>query len=132
MRHRLVILESPFAGLTPADVQRNILYARRCVRDSLFRGEAPLASHLLYTQEGILDDNVPEQRVAGIAAGHAWYCDADAAVVYCDHGISPGMEHGIERAKTYGIPVEQRYIGAQGETGNSWMRRQPIGTVAAL
>lgn len=64
---KLVILESPFAG----DVKRNILYARMCVRDSLGRGEAPIASHLLYTQSGILNDNLPEERQWGIDAGLA-------------------------------------------------------------
>ena len=49
----IVIIESPFAG----DVDKNIEYARKCVRDSLNRGEAPSASHLLYTQPGILDDD---------------------------------------------------------------------------
>lgn len=49
-----VILESPYAG----DVERNLTYARECVRDSLSRGEAPIASHLLYTQEGILKDEI--------------------------------------------------------------------------
>ena len=44
-----VILESPYAG----DIERNVKYARMAVRDSLSRGEAPIASHLLYTQEGI-------------------------------------------------------------------------------
>lgn len=54
----LVIIESPYAG----DVERNIEYARRRVRDSPARGEAPIASHLLYTQPGIPDDNVPSER----------------------------------------------------------------------
>ena len=40
---RLVIVESPYAG----DVEANEEYARQCVRDSLMRGEAPIASHLL-------------------------------------------------------------------------------------
>ncbi|MEK7211264.1 MAG: hypothetical protein AAB731_01390 [Patescibacteria group bacterium] len=40
-----VILESPFSG----DVKRNIAYARACIRDCLRRGEAAIASHLLYT-----------------------------------------------------------------------------------
>lgn len=43
---RLVILESPYAG----NIEKNVAYARACVRDSLSRGEAPIASHLLYTQ----------------------------------------------------------------------------------
>ena len=61
-----VILESPYAG----DIQRNIKYARECLKDSIKRGEAPIASHLLYTQ--VLDDNIPEERQHGIDAGLAW------------------------------------------------------------
>ena len=49
---KLVIIESPYAG----DIEKNVAYARDCVRDSLMRGEAPYASHLLYTQPNILDD----------------------------------------------------------------------------
>ena len=60
-----VILESPFAG----DIERNIKYARLCVRDSLLRGESPIASHLLYTQEGILNDEIESERMHGINAG---------------------------------------------------------------
>ena len=64
----LVIIESSFAG----DMERNIKYARRCMRDSLIRGEFPFASHLLYTQEGILDDTKPDERKLGIEAGFEW------------------------------------------------------------
>jgi hypothetical protein len=103
---RLVILESPFAG----DVARNIAYARRCVRDSLQRGEAPIASHLLYTQEGILDDNNPVERALGIDAGLAWRTVAEASVVYTDHGISSGMRYGIAAATAAGRPVEYRSL----------------------
>ena len=45
-----VILESPYAG----DIERNIDYARKCLRHSLLLGESPIASHLLYTQIGVL------------------------------------------------------------------------------
>lgn len=45
---RRVVLESPFAG----DVERNVRYAKACIRDCLSRGEAPIASHLLFTQPG--------------------------------------------------------------------------------
>jgi hypothetical protein len=103
---KLVILESPFAG----DVERNIAYARACVRDSLSRGEAPIASHLLYTQEGILDDTIPHERQWGIDAGLAWKAVAHASVVYIDHGITRGMQYGIDAAKAAGIPVEFRKI----------------------
>jgi hypothetical protein len=103
---RLVILESPFAG----DEKANIDYARLCVRDSLMRGEAPIASHLLYTQPTILDDNVPEERQHGIDAGLAWGIVADATIVYTDRGISNGMYKGIENAHLALRDVEFRSI----------------------
>lgn len=67
---RLVIIESPYAGPTPEAVAANVAYARACLLDSLRRGEAPIASHLLYTQ--VLNDLIPEERALGIAAGLAW------------------------------------------------------------
>lgn len=101
-----VILESPYAG----DIAINVAYARRCVRDSLSRGEAPIASHLLYTQPDILNDDDPTERQWGIDAGLAWKAVADASVVYTDLGISRGMQYGIDAAKAAGIPVEFRSI----------------------
>ncbi|WP_338341881.1 MULTISPECIES: DUF7768 domain-containing protein [unclassified Shinella] len=103
---RLVILESPYAG----DVEANVAYARRCVRDSLMRGEAPIASHLLYTQPGILDDSVTQERQQGIDAGLAWRHVAEASVVYTDRGVSRGMEYGIAVAEAAGLPVEYRSL----------------------
>lgn len=104
---RLVILESPFAG----DTVRNSTYGRACVRDSLLRGEAPIASHLLYTQPGILDDNKIDERRLGIEAGLAWKKVAYASVIYTDLGISSGMNYGIEQAMAAGVPIEYRKIG---------------------
>jgi len=109
---RKVILESPYAGA----VEANVEYARKCVRDCLLRNEAPIASHLLYTQPGILDDLVADERELGIAAGLAWGSSADATVVYTDRGISRGMEYGIERARRNGRPVEFRSLADNGQT----------------
>ncbi len=106
---RRVILESPYAG----DVEKNVEYARACLRDSLLRGEAPIASHLLYTQPGVLDDGVPEERAMGIEAGLAWGHEAEATVVYTDRGISGGMKYGIERAASEGRVVEYRVLGGR-------------------
>lgn len=102
----LVIIESPFAG----DIEKNIRFARACVRDSLEKGEAPLASHLLYTQEGILRDGVPEERNWGIEAGLAWGKKAQKTIVYTNLGISSGMKKGIERAIEEGREVEYREL----------------------
>lgn len=106
---RRVILESPYAGNW---LQRrlNVRYARRCVKDALQRGDAPIASHLLYTQRGILDDTKPVERQLGIDAGLAWKSVAEASVVYTDRGITKGMQYGIEAAKAAGVPVEYRSI----------------------
>ncbi|AMM43695.1 hypothetical protein FDG95_gp130 [Pectobacterium phage vB_PcaM_CBB] len=109
-KNKLVILESPFAATNGYTVQENIEYARKCVRHSLSLGEAPIASHLLYTQDGILDDNIPEERQWGIDAGLAWKEVAHGSVVYTDRGISKGMEYGIAAAIAAGLTVEYRSI----------------------
>lgn len=103
---RLVILESPYAG----DVERNVAYARAAMADCLDRGEAPIASHLLYTQPGVLNDDVPEERSLGIDAGLAWGTVADAAVFYVDLGMSPGMVEAWRRHHFEGRTVERRTL----------------------
>jgi hypothetical protein len=89
----------------------NRRYARRCMRDSLTRGEAPYASHLLYDQPGILDDTDPRERSRGIHAGFEWGERAAIVAVYMDRGVSAGMKLGMARARTAGQRVEHRWIG---------------------
>jgi hypothetical protein len=98
-----VILESPFRNADP-------LYVHRCIRDCILRGEAPLASHVLYTQA--LNDADPSQREAGILAGFCWRWLAARTVVYTDHGVSPGMARGIEHAQEIGHEIEYRTLAA--------------------
>ena len=106
-----VIIESPFAG----DVDTHLRYARRCLADSLHRGEAPLASHLLYTQPGVLDDDDHAERQHGIDAGLAWGAVAHMTVVYVDHGISRGMEYGIRDAARRRRAVVVRALDLRGD-----------------
>jgi hypothetical protein len=105
---KCVAVESPFAG----NVEQNIDYARRCVLDCIKRGEAPFASHLLYTQEGILKDTLFLERQKGINAGLKISERMDATVVYLDLGISDGMLLGIANAERHGRPVEFRRLGS--------------------
>jgi hypothetical protein len=106
---RLVLVESPYAG----NVDQNLAYARACMADCLRRGEAPFASHLLYTQPGILDDTIPEERRLGMVAGFLWGSMAEATVVYIDLGVSGGMKDGIIQADKANRPCEFRTLGGE-------------------
>lgn len=100
-----VIVESPFAGGFA-----NVKYARECVRDCINRGESPFASHLLYTQKGLLNDAIPEERKKGIDAAIGWLQVADYVAVYMDLGITPGMVVGIIRAVKTEKIIRLRWI----------------------
>lgn len=99
-----IIIESPFAG----NVQNNERYLRAAIRDCVARGEAPFASHRMYT--AALDDGDPAERAAGVAAGFAWRSLAARTVVYHDLGISRGMKAGIAHATDQGHEIEYRSI----------------------
>lgn len=119
---RKVIVESPYAcpvkcedslrlfGGLCRHAERNVAYTRLCLRDCFLRGEAPFASHLLYTQPNVLDDAVPEERKLGIEAGFEWRSSAEATVVYTDLGTSRGMMFGIEHAQKQGRLIEYRTL----------------------
>ena len=93
-----VIVESPYAG----NVKKNLTYSRFCMHDCLVNyNEAPFASHLLYTQEHILNDDVPLERRLGIDAGFVWRSlqfegAAIPTVFYVDLSWTPGMLEGVE------------------------------------
>lgn len=106
-----VIIESPFAG----DIEKNVRYLRACMRDCLLRGEAPYASHALYTQEGVLRDEVHEERMLGIHAGFSFRTLTKKTVVYTDLGMSRGMQYGIDHAAEHCHPIEYRKLGGEWE-----------------
>lgn len=92
------VIESPYAG----DVETNKGYLIACIRHSLYAGEAPFASHLMYTTA--LCDDIPEERKLGIEAGFEWHSVAEKIVFYVDLGISRGMMLSFEKNyKTRGI-----------------------------
>jgi hypothetical protein len=142
---RPVIIESPYSSDTPvsipAVVARNERYLNACLRDSLLRGEAPYASHGLYTRAGVLRDTVPGERRHGMEAGWRWLevmhragigltpSERGRTVVYLDLGMSSGMEHGIARARALGIEVEERHLGGLwAKCGNpAWGEDKSVG-----
>ncbi|MFA4972183.1 MAG: hypothetical protein WC683_06190 [bacterium] len=103
-----VAIVSPCGADSFFEIERNLAYARECLHDSLMRGEAPFASHLLYTQ--VLDDRVAAQREQGMLAGALWEIEAQLLAVYTDRGVSAGMRCSIARAQQLGIPVEERTL----------------------
>lgn len=124
MRLVRTIIESPYAapkGLSDVEsaavVVQHVTYARRAMADALGRGESPLASHLLFTQPGVLRDGDPAERALGIRAGFAWGKCAERVAVYMDYGVSSGMQAGITHATKLGIPVDRRVIGLNPEEG---------------
>jgi hypothetical protein len=86
--------------------------------------EAPIASHAIYTRfpkseikEGavnyqghVADAGSDERREHGIQCGFALNKHAGLCAVYTDHGISRGMEYGIQFAKDNGTPIEYRTL----------------------
>lgn len=106
--HRpIVVIESPYAG----DVKRNIEFARACIRDSIMRGETPFASHLLYTQPNILDDDLPQERKLGIEAGFAIkHLEGVKTVFYTDLGWSGGMELAMFYCQKFDLPYDTRLL----------------------
>lgn len=123
-----VIIESPFNAPKQEDLERNIRYARACLRYALHQGAAPFASHLLYTQPGVLCDFVPEERDWGIKAGQCLGDLMNETWVFTDLGISKGMEYGIERAMQWGRLIKHIELGPDWEA--AWLGVTQVKTFA--
>ena len=109
---RFVDVETPYSGENETQIKKNLLYARACVRDCLLQGEIPFASHLFYTQPGILDDTIQQERELGIIAGKELIeaISGIVTIVYKNLGISKGMQFGIDRAREKGRSIEYRLL----------------------
>jgi hypothetical protein len=100
---KTVIIESPYSGATEEEMQANIEFGWKCIRDSCSRGEAPFASHLFYTRtkDSHLADGDNKHwitREEGLKRCEAWRTVADMTVFYIDRGWSPGMILAMENA----------------------------------
>lgn len=72
---------------------------------ALKQGYSPYASHLLCTQ--FLDDNRPDHREFGIAAGHKIMSFCNIVLVYQEHAaFSSGVKFDLQLASQLGIPVK--------------------------
>jgi len=104
----LVIIESPWRGAKNISIAKE--YLRACIRDSLFRGEVPWASHaMLCWTEALLDEEV-EQREEGIQINFQMIERADLIAFYVDKGLSKGMERAWLVAGYAKIPCVKRTL----------------------
>ncbi len=101
-------VESPYGGPDDDTLRRNVLYARAACKHALGMGYAPYASHLFFTQPGILDDKIPAERELGMEAGKALIRQsATSSLFYLDLGMSGGMEWGKQDALRQGRTIEE-------------------------
>jgi len=99
-----VVICSPYSG----DIEANLAYARAALRHSLDLGEAPFASHLLYTQ--VYDDTSPKERDRAMQAEYEWIEHCDFVAFYIDLGWSPGMLKELKVARLFNKQYENRNI----------------------
>jgi hypothetical protein len=106
---KLVCIESPWAGLGGGEKAAS--YLRDCIRDSISRGEFPIASHAIWCVAGGISDSVEANRFRGMSAGMKFIEVCDLVAVYTDHGISQGMRRAIDYAGVCGKPIVARRVG---------------------
>lgn len=95
---KFVYVCSPYRG----DVERNVAKAHGYCRFAVTQGVIPLAPHIYFTQ--FLDDDIPEERLAGLRIGLNILERCDELWVFGTR-ISKGMKAEIRAAEQLGIPV---------------------------
>lgn len=108
--NRLTIIESPYRK---GNRKANEVYLKRCILDSLKRGETPFASHGFFTH--FFDDSIEQERNNGISIGYRFWDHAITIAFYVDYGISDGMITALQQftfwQKSEALWMQIRYIG---------------------
>jgi hypothetical protein len=94
---KLVFVSSPYRGNVP----RNVAVARAASRMVFEAGHVPVVPHLYITQ--VLDDDVPADREAGIAAALELLARCDEIWLFGEP--SEGMQMELDEATRLQIPV---------------------------
>lgn len=100
---RTVYICSPYRAKDGAELDRNIEYAQALTKQAIEAGLAPITPHLYMTQ--CLNEDKPEERAAGMAAGLTLLKSCDFVIVGVKYGISEGMSAEIAAADAAGIEV---------------------------
>ena len=100
---RTVYICSPYRAADSAQLDRNIDYAQALTKQAIEAGLAPITPHLYMTQ--CLNEDKPEERAAGMAAGLTLLKRCAFVIVGVKYGISEGMSAEIAAADAAGIEV---------------------------
>lgn len=98
-----VYICSPYRAKDGAELDRHIDYAQELTKQAIDEGLAPITPHLYMTQ--CLDEEKPQERAAGMAAGLALLKSCDYVIAGVRYGISEGMSREIQTAERLGIEV---------------------------
>lgn len=97
MNNDLLYVCSPYRG----EIRRNKEYARELTRAAINSGFAPVTVHLYLTE--VLDDNNPQERSQGMAAGQDIMKQCSYILVGAKYGLSEGMREEITLAVRKGL-----------------------------
>jgi hypothetical protein len=108
-RKRAVVI-SPLRASPERSMHTHELFARRLCRILTRKGYATYAGHVYCVL--FLDENVPEDRQAGIETNYAWIEVAEVIFVWDWWGISSGMKAEIEHAQAINMRrIEDTSVG---------------------
>jgi len=96
---KLVFICSPYRG----DTEANTVRARRYCYFAHTQGVAPVAPHLHNPQ--FLDENLPDERQAGIKIGLEYLRRADELWCFGDR-LTEGMETELQEARQLKLPIQ--------------------------
>lgn len=94
-----VYICSPYAS--QGDRKQNVANAIQYCRMAILRGFLPIAPHVFYTQA--LNDDVEEERAAGLALGMELLKDCDEIWVF--GSVKGGMVAEVQKAQELGLNV---------------------------
>lgn len=102
-RSKRIFVCSPLRARDGRTVAQHVALAKRLCHSVSLLGHAPFAPHLLYTQ--FLDDQIEQERDAGIRAGLLFLDVCHELWVFDGYGVAGGMRFEIEHARKNGKPV---------------------------
>lgn len=99
MENNLLYVCSPYRG----EIRRNKEYARELTKAALNSGFTPVTVHLYITE--VLDDNEPQERKRGMAAGQDILKRCRYILIGTKYGFSEGMKEEITLAALKGLAM---------------------------